>query len=403
MKQNQNSTGLPCAALRLCQRETAAHVAGCCNSSPNGKCPRGCNLAGVDANNGDTKSGQTRVRLPVRFLRTVTFYLALLLLTVKVAVGQEVGELSPRTAPKSTEAALSLLQTARQAVQTNIAVMRNHADGVDAARNAYQDNPTPATATLLFQRMAEKAGEGQRASSNISANAFSGARACASLSARCLIDAAALSPNRDKAHRTQAESSKAREAGRSELELAHRRLREQGVTNDLAIDKDERRRISQLLRLCGHADLAAKFAGMEANATDLVIQRLTALADQFATRRETFEDLGRAFALHADSFKATAAWSANMAGLVAMNGHYTDENAAAAGLEGDLTKLDMAITQDFLAQEVDFTSAFAPGKADSAPGDAGGPSLWHRLLRFIGVEQAQQPSVATTETGGELK
>lgn len=403
MEKKDNSTGCgPCSANRLRSRTSAGRFAGCRHGGTlNGKRPCGCNRAGVDSSNSTDRSCQTRVRLPVRFLRSVAFFVAVAVLAVKMAVAQDVGELSQRPAPQGTEAALSVLQNARSDVQKDIAAISSQGDGLAADTKDYKDNPTPQNAIRLLQRMATTAVAGQRGSKNIAAKANGVAKACAGLSARCLADVVALRPSLDKARRTQDESEKARKTGFNELRNLHDDLSKRGVSSDSAISDAERRKISQLLRLCGSADLAEKFARMEANTTDQVIQRLTALAEQFDRRKSNFEDLARAFDQHAESFKMVGASAGRVAGLVEKNGHYAAEAEAAAALEGDLASIDTVLTRTFESLETDFTPALATGTSETTTGGSSGPSLWHRLLRFIGVES--EPTVATTETGGATK
>ncbi len=404
MKQQKNSTGCEAyATRRLRQRETAGRVTGCrSGGSPNVKGGQRCHAARLDANNGTNKSGQTRVRLPVRFLRSAAFFLAVVFLAVKVVTAQEVGELSQRTAPQNSEAALSVLQNARNEVQKDIATISSQGDGLAADTKNYKENPTPQNAIRLLQRMATTAVAGQRGSLNISAKANGVAKACAGLSARCLADGVTLRPSLDKAKRTQDESEKARKTGFNALRDLHVDLTKRGVSSDSTISDAERRKISQLLRLCGSADLAGKFARMEANTTDQVIQRLTALSEQFATRQHNFEELARAFEQHAESFKMVGASAGRVAGLVEKNGHYTAEAEAATALEGDLANIDTVLTRTFESLETDFTPALATGTTETTTSGSSGPSLWHRLLRFIGAESVPA-AVATTETEGAAK
>lgn len=388
-----------CASNRQRQRETASRVAGCrFGGSSIVKGRRGCNPARPDGNEA-TESGKTRTLLPVRFVRTVAFLLAVFAIGVKAVAQTDVGEISPRTTPQGTEAALSVLQNARNVVQKKLANIAAQADPLAESVAAYRANPTPETALKLLHREAVIAGIGAKESEAIAAEAATVAKACAGLSAQTQAAAELLRPGLDKAGRARAEHASTREVGFRELKEVHRSLVERGVTNETTMSAAEKRKVAVLLRLAGAADLSERFLKMEVGATEAVIARLNQLSEQFAARQRSFADLADAYKLHAASFKTVGGSVARVAHLIEVNQRFDGEAKTAAELETELARVDDVLGKTFDSLPDDFTPALTPSNTSGA--GSGSTGLWSRFVRFIGF--TDEPKAEVVQTGGATK
>lgn len=325
---------------------------------------------------------------------TKLFILILLIgLAVNGEAQTEVGEITTRTAPAASEAALSVLQNARNTVQKRLGTLAAQADPLASDTAAYRSAPSAENAMRLLHRMATVAAIGAKESDAISSEADAAGRACAGLSAQCLNQAELLRPGLAKASRARTEYGNARAMGFSELRGVHESLVARGITNEVAISAAERRKISQLLRLCGAADLGERFLRMEANTTEAVIERLTRMSDQFAARQQSFQDLREAYALHAASFRTVGGSTANLAHLIDVNQRFDAEAHAAAELEGELTRFDNVLGKTFEAIPEDFSQVLSSGTGDEA-GTSRPTGLWQRLLRFLGLGEKDQDQTA---------
>lgn len=388
-------------ALRVAntQRETAGCLArNCFGNSSIVKGGQGCSPARLDANSGENVSTGTRVRLPVRFSRTVSF-LVLLVLAVKAAVAQEIGELSPRTVSQGSEAALSVLQNSRNAVQKRLANIAAQADPLAEAVAAYRANPTPETALKLLHREAVVAGIGAKESESIATEATTVSRACAGLAAQTQSAAEMLRPGLDKAARARVEYSSTRNAGFNELKQVHRSLVERGVTNEVTMSAAERRKVAMLLRLAGAADLSERFLKMETGATEVVIARLSAMSEHFAARQRSFADLADAYKMHSASFKVVGGSVAHVAQLIEVNQRFDNEAKSATELEAELVRVDEVLGKTFDSLPDDFTPALTSETGNSGSISAS-TGLWSRFMRFIGVVGEPERTVVKAETGG---
>ena len=327
------------------------------------------------------------------------------LLAVNAVTAQEVGELVSRPAPQGTEAAISVLQNARNSVQKRLANIAAQADPLAESVAAYRANPTPETALALLKREAVVAGVGARESEVISAEAATVAKACAGLAAQTQAAAEMLRPGLDKAARARTEHASTRETGFRELKAIHQSLLANGVTNEASMSAAEKRKVATLLRLAGAADLSERFLKMEVGATEAVIARLNQMSEQFAARQRNFQDLAQAYQLHAASFKTVGGSVAQVARLIEVNQRFDNEAKTAAELETELARVDDVLGKTFDSLPDDFSPAFTP--SSTASSSNGSTGLWGRFLRFIGVadepEPALTPAMATTDTKGTTK
>lgn len=338
------------------------------------------------------------MRLPTRLSRTVAFLIAVCVMAVKAVAQSDVGEIAPRTPPQGTEAALSILQNERNAVQKKLSAIASQADPLAESVAAYRANPTPETALKLLHREAVVAGIGAKESEAIASEATTVSRACAGLAAQTQAAAELLRPRLDKAARAQAEHASTRNAGFSELKAVHRSLVERGITNEATMSAAERRKVAMLLRLAGAADLSARFLLAEVGATEAVIARLNQMSEQFAARQRSFADLADAYRLHAASFKTVGGSVARVAQLIEVNQRFDSEAKTAAELETELARVDEVLGRTFDSLPDDFTPAFAPGNTSGDP-TIGPTGLCSRFMRFICVTDNQEPTVVKAETG----
>ncbi|MBI2929072.1 MAG: hypothetical protein HYY24_25695 [Verrucomicrobia bacterium] len=330
-------------------------------------------------------------------MKKLLFLIAVLALVVKVGA-QEVGEIAPRSAPAGTEAALSVLQNARNVVQKKLANIAVQADPLAEAVAAYRANPASETALKLLHREAVVAGIGAKESEAIAAEAVTVARACAGLSAQTQAAAEMLRPGLDKAARARAEHAFTRETGFRELKAIHQSLLANGVTNEASMSAAERRKVATLLRLAGAADLSERFLKMEVGASEAVIARLNSMSEQFAARQRSFTDLADAYRLHAASFKTIGGSVAQVARLMEMNQRFDAEEQASKDIENDLVRMDAVLIKFGESLPDDFTPALAPGNTSQSGN--GSTGLWWRFIRFIGVTDEPEPTVVKAETGG---
>jgi hypothetical protein len=339
------------------------------------------------------------------FFKKLLNIIAIFLLVVNATRAQEVGELVSRPAPQGTEAALSVLQNARNAVQKRLANIASQAEPLSEAVATYRANPNPETALALLKREAVVAGIGAKESEIISDEAMTVSRACAGLAAQTQAAAEMLRPGLDKAARARTEHVSARETGFRELKAIHQSLRANGVTNEATMSAAEKRKVATLLRLAGAADLSERFLKMEVGATEAVIARLNQMSEQFAARQRNFQDLAQAYQLHAASFKTVGGSVAQVARLVEVNQRFDNEAKTAAELETELARVDDVLGKTFDSLPDDFSPAFAPASAGSS--SSGSTGLWGRFLHFIGVADEPEPNVtptvANTEPKGTIK
>ena len=351
----------------------------------------------IRPSNNAALSGKTSSRSVGGFLVKPLVFIAVLALIVKINA-QEVGEIAPRTAPQGTEAAMSVLQNARNAVQKRLANIAAQADPLAEAVAAYKANPTPETALKLLHREAVVAGIGAKESESIASEASTVARSCAGLSAQTQAAAEMLRPGLDKATRARVEHAATRNTGFNELKEVHRTLVERGVTNELSMSAAEKRKVAMLLRLTGAADLSERFLKMEVGATEAVIARLNAMSEQFAARQRNFQDLAEAYRLHAASFKTVGGSVAQVARLIEINQRFDAEAKTAAELETELARVDDVLGKTFDSLPDDFAPALATG--DSGGSGSGSPGLWTRFLRFLHLADQPEPVVTKAETEG---
>ena len=327
------------------------------------------------------------------FVSVVSILAALAMSALKAAAQSEVGEIAPRTAPRTTEGALMVLRNARDSVQKRLANISAQAEPLASAISAYKTDPTAETALALLQREAVVAGVGVKEAAAISEEATAVARACSGLAAQCLAQAQSLRPGLEKAERARADNAVAREGGLNELRALHQTLQARGITNEVGLAPAERRKIAALLRLTGSAELAERFLRMESTSTDVVIQRLTHLGEEFKDRGRAFEDLAAAYKLHQASFATVAGSVGRVAQLIETSGTFAAESSAAATLETELAQVDQILSQTFDSLPDDYTPVLAgtQNPPDSAANTTG---LWSRLLRVLGLEKDPAPVVA---------
>ncbi len=126
------------------------------------------------------------------------------------------------------------------------------------------------------------------------------------------------------------------------------------------------------------------------------------MSEQFTLRQRSFEDLGKAYQLHAQSFRVVGGSVARVAQVIEINGRFDGEAKAAADLDGDLARVDEVLGKTFDSLPDDFssvvTSSAQPGA--NAP-STGSPGIWSRLLRFLGVSDEPKPAVA--QNGGKTQ
>jgi hypothetical protein len=307
----------------------------------------------------------------------------------------EVGEIVSRPAPTTTQA-MSVLQNARNTIQKRLANIAAQAEPLADAVAAYKTNPTVENALTLLEREAVVGGIGAKESETIATEAATVANACAGLAAQSQAAAEMLRPGLAKAKRAQAENSSARDTGLAELREVHRALLERGVTNEVSMSAAERRKVAMLLRLTGAAELSEQFVKMEVGATDAVMTRLNQMSETFATRQRNFEDLARAYQLHASSFKTVGSSVARVAQLIEINGRLDGEAKTAAELEAELARIDDVLGKTFEGLPEDFTRVFTPTAAESTT-NSGSTGLWARLLRFLGIADNKKAELAQTE------